>query len=152
MGTRTDMKKHVDMYNQALETFEPAMTASCEVLEKLETEHLERLSGYMTKLHKGYASCIAISQINNAAFQETLENNAKPEYILQQFAKRRGTGMERPKRESFDPGEAGAGNLSISPEKQRPEDSNSFNRSVSSANSTSSGKSRKEMLIFWIRI
>jgi hypothetical protein len=92
----------------------------------------------MTKLHKGYASCIAISQINNAAFQETLENNAKPEYILGQFAKRRGTGMECPRIESFDPGEAGAGNISISPEKQRTDDSNSFNRSVSSANSTSS--------------
>jgi hypothetical protein len=133
-----DMKKHVDSYNQALEVFEPAMIASTEVLEELEKDHVQRLCDYMTKLHKGYASCIAISQINNAAFQETLENNAKPEYILGQFAKRRGTGMECPRIESFDPGEAGAGNISISPEKQRTDDSNSFNRSVSSANSTSS--------------
>lgn len=133
-----DMKRHVDSYNQALEIFEPAMIASTEVLEDLEKDHVERLCDYMTKLHKGYDSCIAISQINNAAFQETLANNAKPEYILGQFAKRRGTGMERPKMENFDPGEAGAGNISISPEKQRTDDSNSFNRSVSSANSTSS--------------
>ena len=117
-----DIKRHVEIYNQALEVFEPAMMASTEVLEELEKNHVEQLCDYMTKLHKGYASCIAISQINNAAFQETLENNAKPEYILGQFAKRRGTGMERPRMESFDPGEAGAGNISISPEKQRTDD------------------------------
>lgn len=135
--TADDMKKHVDMYNQALDIFEPAIITATEAVESLEKEHVHNVGEYLKKIHKAYDSCIAISQINNGAFRETMATQSTPEFVLQKFAERRGTGMERPEKKFFEPPLIEEQNPPPSPGKQA-DDSTSFNRSASSANSTSS--------------